>query len=133
MAHNQITQLLKQRWHAASTRVDLLDAERMKLLEPTEKGWHAALDELQIVNDQIEAHEHLRCDGCEAPIFDGDPRLGGNSMLCEDCSPTVQALLEEPEFFVDGDGNAATPEQCQEWFNAHIAAGGSPSDSMARW
>ncbi|WP_331373811.1 hypothetical protein [Sinorhizobium chiapasense] len=127
-----ITEVLKQRWHEASKLVDLIDAERMKLLEPTEKRWHAALDALQLVNHQLDAHEHLRCDCCEAPIFDGEPRLGGNSMLCEDCAPTVQALLDEPEAFVDGNGDPATPEQCRQWYDEYIAAGASPTDSTAR-
>ncbi|MCA1490128.1 hypothetical protein I6F11_04240 [Ensifer sp. NBAIM29] len=126
------TEILKQRWREASALVDQIDEERMELLRPTEKNWHAALDALQFVNDQCEAHDHLRCDGCEAPIFQDDAYSGGYSILCEECSPTYQELIEDHEAFVDGDGKPATPEQCREWFDAHIAAGGSPTDSMAR-
>ena len=128
----KITQLLKQRWHEASKLVDMIDAERLRLLEPTEKRWHAALDELQIVNDQLDAHEHLRCDACEAPLFDDDPQTTGNSILCEDCAPTVQALIDEPDAFCDADGEPATPEQCRQWYDEYIAAGASPTDSTAR-
>ncbi|MBD9539959.1 hypothetical protein IB276_10900 [Ensifer sp. ENS04] len=129
---SEITKILKERWHEASKLVDLIDAERFELLRPTEKRWHAAVDALQIVNDQLDAHEHLRCDGCEAPLFEDDPHTTGNSILCEDCAPTVQALIDEPEAFVDADGNPATADRCLEWFNAHITAGGSPTDSIAR-
>ncbi|MGK9200454.1 hypothetical protein KXR50_08115 [Sinorhizobium meliloti] len=128
----KITDTLKQRWREASALVNQIDEERMKLLEPTEKRWHASLDALQLVNDQCQAHEHIRCEACQAPIFDGDHYLGGDTPLCEECAPPYQDLIDAPEFFVHGDGNPATPEQCREWFDAHIAAGGSPSDSMAR-
>ncbi len=128
----KITEILKQRWREASALVNQIDEERMKLLEPTEKRWHAALDTLQCLNDQCQAHDHIRCEACEAPIFEGEPYLGGDTPLCEICAPPYQALIDEPDFFVDGDGNPATPEQCREWFDAHIAAGGSPTDSMSR-
>lgn len=126
------TEILKQRWREASALVDQIDDERTKLLEPTEQRWIAALDALEAVNAECNGHDHLRCDGCSAPIFEDDAYFGGNSPLCETCSPTYQDLLGDHEAFIDGDGNPATPEQCRAWYDEHIAAGGAPTDSMAR-
>lgn len=126
------TDTLKQRWREASALVDQIDDERTKLLEPTEQRWLAALDAVQKIDDECSKYDHLRCDACLAPIFEDDPYFGGNSFLCETCSPTYQDLLDDHEAFIDGDGNPATPEQCRQWYDEHIAAGGAPTDSMAR-
>lgn len=126
------TEDLKRRWREASALVDQLDEERTKLLEPTEQRWLTALDALESLDRECNQFDHLRCDGCTAPIFDDDPSFGGNSILCERCSPTYQDLLDHPDGFIDDIGDPATPEQCRRWYDEHIAAGGSPSDSMAR-
>lgn len=73
------------------------------------------------------------CEFCNKDIFEGEKYLPGETYACEACAPTYQDLLDEPEGFVDTEtGEQATAEQCQRWYDEYIAAGGSPTDSMAR-
>ncbi|TDX72628.1 hypothetical protein EDE05_12849 [Neorhizobium sp. R1-B] len=73
------------------------------------------------------------CEACGKHIQEGEPYLWGpETSLCSDCAPTYQALLDEPEGFVNADGDPLTPEQCRAWYDEHIAAGGKATDSMAK-
>ncbi|MBW9090865.1 hypothetical protein JNB91_23925 [Rhizobium wenxiniae] len=72
------------------------------------------------------------CEACGKHIQEGEPYLWGpETDFCGECAPTYQALIDEPEGFVNADGEPLTPEQCRAWFDEHIAAGGKATDSMA--
>lgn len=73
------------------------------------------------------------CEACRHPIQEGEAWLpSAATPLCAACAPSYQALIDEPESFVDDDGDPLTPEAARAYYDAHIAAGGQPSDSMAR-
>jgi len=73
------------------------------------------------------------CLACEKEIFAGVryfPDVGG--FLCAECAPTYQSLIDEPESHVHlDDEESRTAEDCRAEFDAHIAAGGKPTDTMA--
>lgn len=123
----------KQEWLQARSELDAIEKERDALLEPTNDGYEAAREKLALVED--ECGELIgRCEGCESPVFDGDKYFPCVDIviLCEACAPTYDMLLIERDFFVDSDEEPLSPERCREIFDAHIAAGGKPDDSMAR-
>lgn len=122
---------LKQRWHEANAVVEAIDSEREKLLAPTERRWLAALDAMEKLDNACDSHGAVRCVSCAGPIFAGDLYFGTDELFCLPCAPKHQDLLDEPEFFVTADGDQATPEQCRQWFDEHIARGGAATDSMA--
>jgi len=73
------------------------------------------------------------CLACDGTIHPGDryfPDASGE-VMCAGCSPTYQELIDAPEGFVDGDEEPRTPDECRAEYDAHIAAGGEPSDTMA--
>jgi len=73
------------------------------------------------------------CEACGHAIQEGEAYLPSPATpLCAECAPTFQALIDEPEGFVDDDSEPLTKEAAKVWFDAHIAAGGKPTDSMAR-
>lgn len=72
------------------------------------------------------------CEACGKHIQEGEPYLWGpETDLCGECAPTYQALIDEPEGFVNPEGEPLTVEQCRAWHEEHIAAGGKATDSMA--
>ena len=86
------------------------------------------------VNDDLPPEDTAiaRCEACGIHVQEGEPYLPGpDTDLCGTCAPTFQDLIDEPEGFVNADGDPLTPEQCREWFDRHIAGGGQPTDSMA--
>lgn len=73
------------------------------------------------------------CEACGHAIQEGEAYLPSPATpLCATCAPTFQALIDEPEGFVDADGEPLSKEAAKDWFDTHIAAGGKPTDSMAR-
>ena len=76
------------------------------------------------------------CEGCSAAIRDGDAYThdwDSGVYLCAKCSPTWQDFQDHPENFWRGDeGEHHTAETARPHIEAHLAAGGSLSDSMAR-
>ncbi|WP_454287122.1 hypothetical protein [Rhizobium arsenicireducens] len=73
------------------------------------------------------------CEACGHAIQEGEAYLPGHDTdFCAECAPTFQSLIDEPDSFVDDDGDPLTKEAAKAWFDAHIAAGGKPTDSMAR-
>lgn len=80
--------------------------------------------------------DRITCLACGEPIDDDAPTYPDVSgTLCEACSPTFAALINEAEadYFVDLEDGRPIPQwKRHEIYNAHIAAGGKPSDSMAR-
>ena len=86
----------------------------------------------------MENHDQVAtCEACAKPICVGDKMLGGETPLCGNCAPTYADLINAGELsgFVrltdDGDYEPMTVEQAREIYDAHIAAGGGPKDSMA--
>lgn len=73
------------------------------------------------------------CEACGHAIQEGEAYLPSPATpLCAECAPTFQALIDEPEGFVDDDGEPLSKEDAKLAFDAYIAAGGKPTDSMAR-
>lgn len=76
----------------------------------------------------------MTCLGCGDPLLDGAPFFrdvnGGGLGVC--CAPTYADLLGADAAFVDADDEPMTAEARRALYDAHIAAGGSPTDSMAR-
>lgn len=81
-------------------------------------------------------HDRTACLACGKPIAHGAPTYPDVSgTLGECCAPTYDMLIDEAEadYFVDMDDGRPLPQwKRHEIYNAHIAAGGKPTDSMAR-
>lgn len=78
--------------------------------------------------------DRICCLACGEPLDDDAPFYpdvnGGGLGAC--CAPTFADLLTESYSFVDRDEEPMTAQARRARYDAHIAAGGSPSDSMAR-
>lgn len=122
---------LKQQWIAANALVERLDADRRKLLESSEQEWLAALIEFEKLDVLLDDHDTcIRCEVCTTPIMIGDRYHGGPTPTCEECAPSYQDLIDEPDSFTDGDGLPVDPEALKAEYDAHIANGGSADDKM---
>lgn len=74
----------------------------------------------------------LPCTCCGKPVLKCDRYMREvEGALCYKCAPMFMHLIDEPEGFVDADEEPLTAEQCRDWFDRHIAAGGKADDSMA--
>lgn len=73
------------------------------------------------------------CLACAEPIADGEatyPDMSGT--LCAACSPTYAMLLGDDFAFADlGTGEPLPADERRAIYDAHLAAGGKPDDSMA--
>jgi hypothetical protein len=78
--------------------------------------------------------DSLTCLACGKPIADDAPTYpDANGTMCAECAPTYVDLLNEDVPFIDMDtGDPLVWEARREIYDAHIAAGGSGTDSMAR-
>lgn len=86
-------------------------------------------EKIETVSEQDEPITH--CEGCSKPIYDGDSYHTGSDVdLCADCAPAFSDLLASPESFADSEGEPLTPEAATALYDAHIAAGGAPTDKI---
>jgi len=87
------------------------------------------------VSDEIEKRRGESigpCEACGGPIFEDENWYRGPTIVCEECAPTIGMLLTDNEGFVDlVDEEPLGPIKCRALYDAHIAAGGKPTDSMA--
>lgn len=115
---------------AAKAKLDEIESQRAELLKPTDAAYLAAAEAVELA---LEACGDLvaTCESCSEPIFVGDRMLGGETPLCDTCAPTYDRLLSEPEYFCDSEGVPLTGDAARALYDAHIAAGGRPEDSMA--
>lgn len=77
----------------------------------------------------------ITCLACAKPIDDNAPTYpDASGTLCAACAPTYDLLIDETLdcYFVDQDGEPLTASARRVLYDAHIAAGGKPTDSMAR-
>lgn len=124
---------LKQRWAAANERVELLDQQRYKLLEPTQQEWLEAQTAFQNVVEECQKEDAILCEQCAAPIFPGDQYHASITPLCIQCAPTYQDFIDTPDVFLDPDDEQPLqPETLKAWFDEHIASGGKPEDKLVR-
>lgn len=72
----------------------------------------------------------IRCEACGTDFPETAPYLSGIDALCEECAPTYQSLLDEPDSFVDSDEEPLSPEAAREWVDSHLAAGGKITDKI---
>ncbi|WP_336801448.1 hypothetical protein [Kaistia sp. MMO-174] len=89
--------------------------------------------ERKIVDELSRRAGQPQCLACAKQLHLGDryfPDVSG--VLCAECAPTYESLIGEPEghVYMD-DEEPRTAEDCRAQFDAHIAAGGKPTDSMA--
>jgi hypothetical protein len=118
-------------WKAAKAALDLIEAERERLLVPTKERFETAQEELATIEEQIGGNLGY-CEGCSEPIFEGEPYHGGIDVsLCAVCAPSYADMLAHPESFGGENDEPMTPAEAAALFEAHIANGGSPDDKMA--
>jgi len=74
------------------------------------------------------------CLACAKPIPDDAPTYPDvEGTLCAECAPTFADLLDDDAAFVDQDsGDPLSSNARRAIYDAHLAIGGSASDSMAR-
>lgn len=70
----------------------------------------------------------FECEGCDAPIFEGDAYHDGEFPLCIACAPTYEDMLDNPGSFDDEDGNVMTFERAKKIASEHTLNGGNLSD-----
>jgi hypothetical protein len=71
------------------------------------------------------------CEACSKPIgFDEPFHSGADVNLCARCAPDYDDLLNSPESFQDSEGEPLTTTAAKEIYDAHMAAGGRPSDKI---
>lgn len=76
----------------------------------------------------------LRCLACAEPMLPGAPSYPdvNGGCLCVACAPTYADLLGDDPSFVDMDTlDPLDLARRRAIYDAHIAAGGKPTDSMA--
>ena len=73
----------------------------------------------------------LACAGSIGPDDRTYPDVEGT--MCAQCAPTYADLLGDDAPFIDMDtGEPLSAAERRSLYDAHIAAGGKPTDSMAR-
>ncbi|MCX5571449.1 hypothetical protein [Kaistia nematophila] len=87
----------------------------------------------KVADELARRADYPQCMVCEKQLQKGDryfPDVNGTQ--CEECAPTYQQMIDEPlgHVYLD-DGEQRAAEDCRAQFDAHIAAGGKPTDSMA--
>lgn len=105
---------------------------------PEAEAYRDALDLLEAVRESLGV-DHEVCEGCEEPIFDGDPKCYDPEncvSTCKECSPTWAEFQGHPEEFLRWEEGADdilyhTPETAAPLIEAHLAKGGALTDSMA--
>ena len=108
-------------WKPTTRRRDLVKAAALIIAE------------IERLDRAAEKTAIATCEACGHAIQEGEAWFPGpETSFCAKCAPTWQAMIDEPEGFVTLDGEPMTPEQCRAEFDEHIAAGGKPTDSMAR-
>ncbi|WP_406646948.1 hypothetical protein QEZ52_00505 [Aliisedimentitalea scapharcae] len=102
---------------------------------------HKAYEAAKARSDKMEEElgEIETCDGCNAPVFEGDPRTHdheNSATYCVDCSPTWADFQQEPDSFYEnnpeGELRYYTLETAKPLIDAHLASGGTLSDTMAK-
>lgn len=122
----------KADWQAAKAAVVEIEKERDALLLPTKDRYDAACGHLELVEEDCPERVG-RCEGCDEPIWEGDRYAYGSEdgiYLCEECAPSWEDMLENPDHFYDGDGEYLTAETAKAAVDAHLAAGGKLTDKM---
>lgn len=123
----------REKWKAAKAELDAVEAERDAATAHLQDRWWAAIEAEELARDAM-PERIADCESCGEPIFDGDPHQRDFEYCiytCGECSPTWQDLADHPEHFVDPDGEPHTAESVKAAVEAHLAGGGSLSDSMA--
>lgn len=88
------------------------------------------------MEELLDGAEVTTCEGCGAPIFDGDMCSHDSESgihFCEDCSPTWEDLQREPDSFYRWDGDDQvyyTAETAKAAIDAHISNGGAITDKF---
>ncbi|MEN6302232.1 MAG: hypothetical protein ABFD96_05865 [Armatimonadia bacterium] len=93
---------------------------------------HAAL--LDQMSELVGGQEPEICYACGEPVFEGDPsyRTSEDEVLCAKCAPTYADLTASPDLFLGEDDEPMTAEEAQRKVDAHLAAGGKLTDSLAQ-
>lgn len=115
---------------------DAYEAEMTRLLAPTKDRY----DALKVRIDEIEGEigePFTFCEGCEAPIWDGDKYHAGADLvaLCEECAPSYDDMLASPANFLkfgegDDDDRPMNADEAKAIVDAHVAGGGSLTDKI---
>jgi formylmethanofuran dehydrogenase subunit E len=128
----KITTEIREQYKALRAKADeAYDAAepQRQALKDAEKPWLDIEEQIDILTDGFDIEV---CEGCGEPIFEGDKTHStGDGQLCAGCSPTYAEMLAEHGMFTLND-EPMTAEQAKAICDAHVAAGGSLDDSMAR-
>lgn len=117
-------------WRAANAEVEAIEIERLLLLAPTDERLWKAQNRLAKIEERT-GELRCICEACGEPVFEGEPMTGGDTPLCGACAPTYADMLEAPEYFENANGEPMSAAEARALYEAHIAAGGKPTDSMA--
>ncbi|MEM8581218.1 MAG: hypothetical protein AAGF50_08495 [Pseudomonadota bacterium] len=126
-----VTDDFRAKYTAALKAVYDIEAERRRLLAPTEAAHDAALDRLTELEDDL-PDEVCKCGNCGALIIPGDPRWYDDGLddVCVDCAPTFADLQRDHQDFT-WRGDEMSREKADEIVRKHLECGGSLTDSMA--
>jgi hypothetical protein len=126
----QITDHDRAAWKAAHARVEASEAAIRAATAPLRAEAAAAQEALDEIEERTGVGE--LCISCSEPLFETEPGLhdSDGGRICEGCSPDYAELLRSPETFTNMDEEPMTPEQARYIYDAHIAAGGKPTDKF---
>ena len=91
---------------------------------------------IEEIEELIDGANVTTCEGCSAPIFDGDMCSHDSESgiyFCEACSPTWEDLQREPDGFYRWENDEQvyyTAETAKAAIDAHITDGGSITDKF---
>lgn len=124
----------RQDWLSAQESIAAIEAERKKLLAPTDDRYRAACERLEEIEEDL-PEMMSRCEGCSDPIFDDDPHMGESEsgiFTCKDCSPTWQDMLDShSDWNSNTTGEPMTRAEAEAWAKSYTDKGGDLADSMA--
>ncbi len=128
----KITPEIREQYKALKTKADEAWAAAAPQRHALKAAEQPYLEIMEQIDELVDGAEIQTCEGCGDPIFDGDKTHStGDGQLCACCSPTYAEMLAEHGMFTLND-EPMTAERAKAICDAHVAAGGSLYDSMAR-
>lgn len=129
----KITTEIREQYKALKAKADEAWAAAAPQRHALKAAEQPYLEIMEHIDELVDGAGIQTCEGCGDPIFESDKTHStGDGQLCVGCSPRYRDMLDDPSSFWGADEETMTAEQAKAICDAHVAAGGSLDDSMAR-